>query len=134
MEKLNEFKEEKLNVLVATDLASRGLDIINVKTVINFSMPMSYKHYVHRVGRTARAGNSGRSISLVSENDRWLVKEILRSSKVPVKARVIPPDVINFYKEKIEGLHDKYNDILEDEKSEQLLDKMNSQVSGPNYS
>jgi ATP-dependent RNA helicase DDX27 len=60
IDKLNEFKEEKLNVMVATDLAARGLDIANVKTVINFSMPMTFKHYIHRVGRTARAQNSGR--------------------------------------------------------------------------
>ena len=60
IEKLAEFKEEKISVLVATDLAARGLDIANVKTVINFSMPMTFKHYIHRVGRTARAQNSGR--------------------------------------------------------------------------
>lgn len=57
---MNEFKDEKLNVLVATDLASRGLDIANVNTVINYAMPISFKHYIHRVGRTARAGKSGR--------------------------------------------------------------------------
>ena len=60
LDKLNEFKENTVNVLVATDLAARGLDITNVKTVINFSMPMTFKHYIHRVGRTARAQNSGR--------------------------------------------------------------------------
>jgi ATP-dependent RNA helicase DDX27 len=60
LEKLNSFKENELSILVATDLAARGLDIANVKTVINFSMPMTFKHYIHRVGRTARAEASGR--------------------------------------------------------------------------
>lgn len=58
--------QDNLNVLCATDLAARGLDIEQVKTVINMQMPADMKSYVHRVGRTARAGNSGTAISLVS--------------------------------------------------------------------
>lgn len=57
---MDAFKNNSLDVMVATDLAARGLDIVNVKTVINFSMPMTFKHYIHRVGRTARAACSGR--------------------------------------------------------------------------
>ena len=124
LEKLNEFKEDKINVLVATDLASRGLDIANVKTVINFSMPMTFKHYIHRVGRTARAKNSGRSISLVTESDRWLVKEIVRSSKEPVKCRVIPNDVIQFYRTKIDEARVQLEETLNEEKSEKMMEKM----------
>lgn len=60
IEKLNLFKDNVLDVLVATDLASRGLDIADVKTVINFAMPITFKSYIHRVGRTARAQNMGR--------------------------------------------------------------------------
>ena len=122
LDKLNAFKENTLNVMVATDLAARGLDITNVKTVINFSMPMTFKHYIHRVGRTARAQNSGRlevnrnlirlyylykpflknrSISLVGEQDRWLVKEIVKSSKEPVKCRLVPPGKIYSFNWKI---------------------------------
>lgn len=53
-------------------------------------MPNTLKHYVHRVGRTARAGKVGRSVSLVGESERKMLKEIVKKAKAPVKARVIP--------------------------------------------
>lgn len=59
--------------------------------VINFTMPSTVKHYVHRVGRTARAGRSGRSVSLVGESERKMLKEVVKSAKSSVKARVLPP-------------------------------------------
>lgn len=62
----------------------------NFLKVINFTMPNTLKHYVHRVGRTARAGKVGRSVSLVGESERKMLKEIVRKAKAPVKARVIP--------------------------------------------
>lgn len=59
--------------------------------VINFTMPGTVKHYVHRVGRTARAGRSGRSVSLVGESERKMLKEVVKSARSTVKARVLPP-------------------------------------------
>ena len=58
--------------------------------VINFTMPNTVKHYVHRVGRTARAGKVGRSVSLVGETERKMLKDIVKKAKTPVKARVLP--------------------------------------------
>jgi ATP-dependent RNA helicase DDX49/DBP8 len=70
---LGKFKSQQARVLVATDVASRGLDIPSVDLVINSELPRNAVSYVHRVGRTARAGRRGRAISLVGENDVSLV-------------------------------------------------------------
>ena len=66
---LNKFKAGVRNILVATDVASRGLDIPNVDLVVNFDIPSNGKDYIHRVGRTARAGKTGRSIAMVTQYD-----------------------------------------------------------------
>ena len=66
---LNKFKSGDRNILVATDVASRGLDIPNVDMVINYDIPSNAKDYVHRVGRTARAGKAGRSVAFVTQYD-----------------------------------------------------------------
>lgn len=66
---LGKFKSGGRNILIATDVASRGLDIPGVDVVINYDVPQSSKDYIHRVGRTARAGKSGKSITLVTQYD-----------------------------------------------------------------
>jgi ATP-dependent RNA helicase DDX47/RRP3 len=82
---LGKFRAKSRNILVATDLAARGLDIPNVDCVVNFDLPDDSKTYVHRVGRTARAGKSGRAISLVTQYDAeiWLRIEHVLVQKVP---------------------------------------------------
>lgn len=66
---LARFKQKDANALVATDVASRGLDIPSVDLVINYDLPMNPKDYIHRVGRTARAGKAGRAISFITQYD-----------------------------------------------------------------
>ncbi|EFA76705.1 putative RNA helicase [Heterostelium album PN500] len=73
---LKQFKSGKIRVLIATDVASRGLDIPDVQMVINYKLSNSSKDYIHRVGRTARFGRSGRAISFVTPHDVELVKNV----------------------------------------------------------
>lgn len=73
---LNDFKSSKEAILVATDVASRGLDIPNVSNVINFDFPGNIIDYTHRIGRTGRIGNEGFSVSFVNEKNRGLFKDI----------------------------------------------------------
>ncbi|WP_150538693.1 ATP-dependent RNA helicase SrmB [Actinobacillus vicugnae] len=82
-------KEGVVNVLVATDVAARGIDIDDVDYVINFDLPYSADTYLHRIGRTARAGKKGSAISLVEAHDYKLLGKIKRYTEELLKARVI---------------------------------------------
>ena len=73
---LADFKQGKTRALVATDVAARGIDIIDLKYVINYELPYVAEDYIHRIGRTGRAGNSGLAISLMSPNEQWLLEAI----------------------------------------------------------
>ncbi|MDO6712756.1 DEAD/DEAH box helicase [Aliiglaciecola sp. 2_MG-2023] len=73
---LSEFKQGKVRALVATDVAARGIDIIDLKYVINYELPFVAEDYIHRIGRTGRAGNSGLAISLMSPNEQYLLEAV----------------------------------------------------------
>jgi ATP-dependent RNA helicase RhlE len=73
---LAEFKQGKIRALVATDVAARGIDIIDLKYVINYELPYVAEDYIHRIGRTGRAGNAGLAISLVSPNEKSLLEAV----------------------------------------------------------
>ena len=76
MKALDSFKKNKIRILVATDVASRGIDIKNMQQVINFDVPTVAKDYIHRIGRTGRAGELGNAISLVSADEYKLLEDI----------------------------------------------------------
>jgi ATP-dependent RNA helicase RhlE len=82
---LGDFKAGRVNVLVATDIAARGLDIAQLPLVINYDLPDVADDYVHRVGRTGRAGQSGRAVSLVGPADRALLPAIQRLLPAPME-------------------------------------------------
>jgi ATP-dependent RNA helicase RhlE len=82
---LGAFKAGRVHVLVATDIAARGLDIAQLPLVINYDLPLVAEDYIHRVGRTGRAGRSGRAVSLVSASDSRLLRDIQRLLPAPLE-------------------------------------------------
>ncbi|AET88255.1 ATP-dependent RNA helicase RhlE [Burkholderia sp. SFA1] len=86
---LAEFKAETLQVLVATDIAARGIDIDQLPHVVNFDLPNVPEDYVHRIGRTGRAGAEGEAVSLVCVDEHQLLRDIERLIKRPIPQEVI---------------------------------------------
>jgi len=104
---LEAFKSGKLRVLVATDVAARGLDIDDLPSVINFELPHTAEDYVHRIGRTGRAGRKGHAVSLVSTEEKHLLAEIQKLIKLEIPQELVPgfdpePD---FYESGSRGKH-----------------------------
>ena len=87
---LQDFKEGKVRVLVATDIAARGLDIEELPIVVNFDLPHQAEDYVHRIGRTGRAGNIGLAVTLVTPDDLPMLKEIEVLTKQVIAQQVFP--------------------------------------------
>lgn len=106
---LADFKKGVFQVLVATDVAARGLNIEQLPHVINFEMPQTPKDYIHRIGRTGRAGKTGEAISLVDGNERRMLKDIERLLKCKVEKIIVPGYEPNSPVKAVTN-HDKHHD------------------------
>ena len=89
---LDNFSRGRARVLVATDLASRGIDVSGVTHVINYELPADAESYVHRIGRTARAGASGSAIAFCAEDERPYLRDIEKVTRQKIPVRVLPDD------------------------------------------
>jgi superfamily II DNA/RNA helicase len=87
---LNRFKNRSLNVLVATDIVSRGIDVENIDMVVNYDVPHDAEDYIHRIGRTARAEASGIAITFISPKEQHKFAAIERLLGKPVHKGEIP--------------------------------------------
>jgi ATP-dependent RNA helicase RhlE len=86
---LNSFKQGKIKILIATDIAARGIDIEQLPQVVNFDLPSVPEDYVHRIGRTGRAGASGKAISLFSIDETKQLSDIEKVLKAPIERQLI---------------------------------------------
>ncbi|GAB3905646.1 DEAD/DEAH box helicase [Mucilaginibacter boryungensis] len=90
---INSFKDDEVKILVATDVASRGIDVSNVSHVINFDVPMVYEDYVHRIGRTGRALQAGEAITFCTPAETYYMGKIQKLIRQTVDVSPIPDDV-----------------------------------------
>ncbi|KAL0016970.1 hypothetical protein SO802_004039 [Lithocarpus litseifolius] len=129
LDALELFRKQQVDFLIATDVAARGLDIIGVQTVINYECPREYKSYIHRVGRTARAGREGYAVTFVTDNDRSLLKDIAKKAGSKLRSRTVAEQSITKWSEIIEQMEDQVAEILEEEREERTLRKAEMEVS-----
>ncbi|MEC4674240.1 MAG: DEAD/DEAH box helicase [Nitrospirota bacterium] len=105
------FRAGKTELLVATDVAARGLDISHVSHVMNYDVPSSPEAYVHRIGRTGRAGRAGEAITLVEPRECWLLKNIERLTTSKIEMATLPT-VADLQAKRLEGIGDSIQEIL----------------------
>jgi ATP-dependent RNA helicase DDX47/RRP3 len=99
---LTKFKEAKVRILVCTDLAQRGLDIPHTDVVVNYALPLNVKDYIHRVGRTARAGSAGKAVNLISQYDIPQLQEIEKATGVRCTEFPILEGEVNLVLQRVE--------------------------------
>ena len=87
---MNKFRNGNINILVATDVAARGIDVDDIEVVINYDVPQNPENYIHRIGRTARAGNRGYAFTLVTPQDNHNLVNIKKKYKVKITEKNVP--------------------------------------------
>lgn len=136
---MTKFKKGLIDILIATDVAARGIDVDNVEAVFNYDLPSDEEYYVHRIGRTGRAGKAGKSFTFVVGREIHKLKDIQRYTKSTIRL-IKPPTPMDVEERKIGLILNKVKDILVDGSYskyvsyiEKTLDESNSKDLDTNY-
>ena len=127
---LRKFKEGKVRILVCTDLAQRGLDISHIDVVVNFSLPLAVKDYIHRVGRTARAGLHGKAINLISQYDIVQLQTIEAAIHVKMTEWPVAEEDMRLVLQRVEDAEQEALKDLRDQEQHEKLTKEETMHSG----
>jgi len=108
MQSLNALKKQKADVLVATDVAARGLDIKNVTHVYHYDVPKTSTEYIHRIGRTARAGENGKAVTLLTERDHDNFRRVQSDDELEIEEAEVPKfEKVKFFRQSKKRFHNK---------------------------
>jgi ATP-dependent RNA helicase DeaD len=108
---VNRLKKGHIDILAATDVAARGLDVDRISHVVNFDMPSKVAPYIHRIGRTGRAGRSGEALLLLNRNEKWMLKAIEKQTGTKITEMVMPSDA-DINKKRTAMFYDRISRVL----------------------
>ena len=129
---MDKFRNNTIDILVATDVAARGIDVDDVDMVVNYDMPQDNEYYVHRIGRTARAGRTGTAVSFVTSREYGNLKQIEKYTKTKIE-KISIPTIKDMEKNRSSVLMDKIRQILDEDNFEREM-KFLSLLEGEEYS
>lgn len=127
------FRSGHTDILVATDVAARGIDVDDVEAVFNYDIPQDEEYYVHRIGRTGRAGRDGLAFSFVVGREIYKLKDIQRYCKTKIQERRIP-SVSDVSRIKIDSILRKMDDVIAQENLEKYVKLIEEKLEGSEYS
>lgn len=130
---MNGFRNGRTDILVATDVAARGIDVDDVEAVFNYDVPQDDEYYVHRIGRTGRAGREGRAFTLVVGKEIYKLKDIQRYCKTKIRRQPIPSvnDVVAI---KVEKLLEQAGELIATDGLGRMMDLLEEYLDGSDYS
>lgn len=130
---MNRFRSGNLQILIATDVAARGIDVDDVEAVFNYDLPQDIEYYVHRIGRTGRAGREGRSFTFVSNREMYRLRDIEKSCKTTIQERKVPSaaDIVSIKAER--ALRAAF-DLLEGDSFKNLTEMVERKLEDSEYS
>ena len=126
------FRTGKTEILVATDVAARGIDVDEVEAVFNYDLPQDEEYYVHRIGRTGRAGREGRAFTFISGKEVYKLKDIQRYCKTKIYAEKVPSlnDVANT---KMNNLLDQVEELIANEDLTSVINTIDERINNSDY-
>ncbi len=129
---MNSFRNGKADILVATDVAARGIDVDDVEAVFNYDIPQDDEYYVHRIGRTGRAGREGKAFSLVVGREVYKMRDIQRYCKTRIIPQAIPSlnDITSI---KVDKILDQVRDTIEDRDLNEMIDVIEMKMIEEDY-
>lgn len=129
---MQSFRSGRTEILCATDVAARGIDVDDIEAVFNYDLPQDDEYYVHRIGRTGRAGRVGRSFSFVSGKEVYKLKEIQRYCKTKITAQKVP-SVDDVASTKMDKVMEEITTIIESEDLTAMINAIQGQVNDSDY-